>query len=207
MEKELWREVPGYDRYESEAYKGKVRSKNYRHSGKPKELKPFYMHRKENKYFGVNLWKDGNQGSVIPVHRIIALTFPEICGEWFEGAVVNHKDCNPENNSAFNLEVCTVAYNSTYGNLKEKEFETKVKNGLYCGFHSGTTEYREYWNKRNALYYRHKISNETPEEKEIRLAKRREYRKKYHEKNKEEMNRKAREKYRSKHPDCIPYKQ
>lgn len=151
---ELWREVPGYDRYEAEAYKGKVRSKNYRHTGKPKELKPFYMHKNDNKYFGLNLWKDGNQGSVIPIHRIIAWTFPEICGEWFEGAVVNHKDENPENNSAFNLEVCTVAYNNTYGTAREREFETKVNNGKYHGFHDGSPESIQYWREWKREYNR-----------------------------------------------------
>lgn len=49
------------------------------------------------------------------VHRLVAFAFPEICGEYFEGAQINHKDENPENNAAWNLEWCTVKYNCNYG--------------------------------------------------------------------------------------------
>lgn len=207
---ELWREIPGYDRYEAEAYQGKVRSKNYRHSGKPKELKAFKMHPNGrcNKYLGINLWKDGKQGSVIPVHRIIALTFPEICGEYFEGAVVNHKDENPENNSAFNLEWCTVKYNNAYGTAKERGFETKVKSGLYSGLHSGTPEYREYWKIKN----KEKLASMTEEEKrayrdkvnERNREKRRLYRLEHpiHKLTDEEKRIKRIEKYHEKHPNA-----
>lgn len=40
-------------------------------------------------------------------HLLVAKAFPEICGEWFEGAVVHHKDFNPYNNRADNLQVMT----------------------------------------------------------------------------------------------------
>ena len=49
------------------------------------------------------------------VHEIVARAFPEICGEWFEGAEINHKDENPLNNIATNLEWCTSKYNTNYG--------------------------------------------------------------------------------------------
>jgi len=39
------------------------------------------------------------------VHDIVALTYPEICGTWFDGCVVHHKDGNPQNNSPYNLQV------------------------------------------------------------------------------------------------------
>ncbi len=38
-------------------------------------------------------------------NRIVAKAFPEICGEWFDGCQVHHKDRNPSNNRADNLEV------------------------------------------------------------------------------------------------------
>lgn len=142
---QYWRDIDGYDRYQV-SISGDIRSKEYRHSGKPHLLKPFYMHKNRDRYLAVNLWKDGKQGSPIPVHRLVVWAFPEICGEWFEGAVVNHKDENPENNSAFNLETCTVAYNNAYGTAREREWMTKVKKGIYHGIHCGTQEYRDYWN-------------------------------------------------------------
>ena len=51
-------------------------------------------------------------GKSIGVHRIIAQTFPEICGKWFEGCEVDHIDTNPSNNNAFNLKVCTHSQNA-----------------------------------------------------------------------------------------------
>lgn len=39
------------------------------------------------------------------IHISVAKAFPEICGEWFEGAEVHHLDGNPLNNAATNLRV------------------------------------------------------------------------------------------------------
>lgn len=36
-------------------------------------------------------------------HVLVAQAFPEICGEWFEGCQVHHKDGNSLNNCVFNL--------------------------------------------------------------------------------------------------------
>ena len=36
-------------------------------------------------------------------HTLVAKTFPEICGQWFEGCEVHHKDGHPSNNRADNL--------------------------------------------------------------------------------------------------------
>lgn len=59
-----------------------------------------------NKYQQVFLWKS-NKRIKCKIHIMVAQNFPEICGEWFEGAEVHHKDCNPHNNSANNILVCT----------------------------------------------------------------------------------------------------
>lgn len=41
------------------------------------------------------------------VHVLVARAFPEICGEWFDGAVVHHKDGDRQNNNAENLIILT----------------------------------------------------------------------------------------------------
>lgn len=45
------------------------------------------------------------------VQRIIAMAYPEICGTWFEGCQVDHKDGNKLNNTPLNLTVCTQKEN------------------------------------------------------------------------------------------------
>ena len=37
------------------------------------------------------------------VHILVAKTFPEICGEYYEGCIVDHLDTVRTNNNAFNL--------------------------------------------------------------------------------------------------------
>lgn len=73
-------------------------------------------------YKYVSLRKEGISKSV-HVHRLVAKAF---CEGYFEGAVVNHKDENPSNNNAENLEWCTQSYNTKYNdaNLKGREKAT-----------------------------------------------------------------------------------
>ena len=57
-------------------------------------------------YYVVTLHSNGEQ-KVFKIHRLVARAFPEICGDWFVGCDVGHKDCNPYNNEASNLYTCT----------------------------------------------------------------------------------------------------
>lgn len=61
----------------------------------------------ESGYYRVTKYNKNVKVFSIAVHRLVAMTFPEICGEWFEGCEVDHKDTNKLNNNAFNLRVCT----------------------------------------------------------------------------------------------------
>lgn len=48
--------------------------------------------------------------------RIVAQAFPEICGEWFEGCQVDHISGNKDDNSVYNLRVCTQTENQNNRN-------------------------------------------------------------------------------------------
>ncbi len=77
--------------------------------------------------FQVGLVKNGKEKRFI-VARLVAMAFPEICGEWFEGAVVNHKDENPRNNNATNLEWTTQKNNVSYGTANQRRSKTETNN-------------------------------------------------------------------------------
>lgn len=119
---EIWKPVVGYEGlYEVNQF-GSIKTINRRRSGlilKQQE--------KRNGYMYVSLYKNGYK--TLTVHNIVASAFPEICGNRFEKAEINHKDENPKNNSAENLEWCTHTYNINYGNRNKKVAE-KAKNRI-----------------------------------------------------------------------------
>lgn len=117
---EIWKPVVGYEGYYEVSNTGKVKSLDRTKPNKwgtttpveGRELKPEVTC---TGYKRVVLNSCGRRERV-SVHRLVAFAFPEICGEWAEGYVVNHKDENPSNNNAWNIEWCTIAYNNAYGN-------------------------------------------------------------------------------------------
>lgn len=114
MKNEEWRPVVGYESLYMVSNYGRVKSLNYMHTGKEHLL----AQQRNKKYLRVKFCKNGIVKR-FHVHDLVAKAFPDICGEWFEGAQVNHKDENGLNNCAWNLETCTASYNNRYG--------TKVK--------------------------------------------------------------------------------
>lgn len=130
---EIWRPVKGYEGLYEVSNEGRVRSvdrivkspinNNPTVCRKGLILKQINSVRNCKR---VNLSKNGNS-CLIFVHRLVARAFPEFCGKWFEGCVINHKDENPANNKAENLEVCTAKYNSNYGTAIERRVEKQSK--------------------------------------------------------------------------------
>lgn len=118
---EIWKPIPGYEGYYEISNTGKVRSltriiidKNGRacnYTGK--EISLTIRH---DKYVQVGLSKNGIKKK-FKVHRLVALVFIPNPNNL---PCVNHKDENPSNNYADNLEWCTIEYNNNYGTHNEK---------------------------------------------------------------------------------------
>ena len=53
----------------------------------------------------VNIVDDSGECRPVKISHLVAKTFPEICGEWFDGCEVDHIDTDRFNNNAHNLRV------------------------------------------------------------------------------------------------------
>ena len=117
MVKEVWRPVVGYEGYEVSSL-GRIRSLNYKRGiGKIKLMAP---QAKASGYLFIGLRKPKCKKKMLYIHRLVAFAFPEICGKWFEGCQVNHKNMRRDDNRAVNLEVCTAIENLAYSDIFEK---------------------------------------------------------------------------------------
>ena len=114
MEKEIWKDIRGYENLYMISSYGRVKSLGNDKKKKEKILKQQKISRK--KYFKVILYKTG-----IPktkkIHRVVAEAFIPNPNNY---PCVNHRDENPANNFVDNLEWCSYEYNNNYGNHNEK---------------------------------------------------------------------------------------
>lgn len=95
---EEWRPIPGYERYEVSNY-GRFR----------RVMLPFASGGKKQKArLAIALWNGHRRKHTMMVHRVVALAF---LGPRPQGMEINHKDGNPNNNRASNLEYLTPAQN------------------------------------------------------------------------------------------------
>lgn len=100
---EEWKPIAGYENYMVSSF-GCVKSLGNNKKRKEKILKP--CKNRKNGYLMVHLCKN-RKGKLWTIHRLVGMTFPEICGEWFEGCEVDHINTIKDDNRAENLRVCT----------------------------------------------------------------------------------------------------
>lgn len=74
-------------------------------------------------YLRVSLYKDGKCHPTF-VHKIVAEAFVNNPNNFTE---INHKDENPYNNNASNLEYCTHLYNMRYGTRIKRQIDSISK--------------------------------------------------------------------------------
>ena len=107
LPKRVWKDIPGYEGLYQVSNTGKVRSLNYRRTGKKQILKQYINN---TGYKRVALRKN-NKVKWYLVHRLVAQAFIPNPHNY---PIINHKDENPANNAVWNLEWCTMDYNIDY---------------------------------------------------------------------------------------------
>lgn len=110
-EKEIWKAIPGFEGYEASDL-GRIRSLNYRRSGKMKVLKAGF----NRGYCWVRLSKDGKQKYFL-VHRLVWISFR---GPIPKGLQINHLNEDKSDNRLSNLEMVTAKQNINYGTRTER---------------------------------------------------------------------------------------
>lgn len=115
MEKEIWKDIPGYEGFYQVSNIGRVRSLDRvtkKWDGE-RLSKGIIMKQAANikGYLFVQLFKDG-VGKIKTVHRLVAEAFLPNDGRLPQ---INHKDENKRNNCVENLEWCDGLYNARYG--------------------------------------------------------------------------------------------
>lgn len=115
---EIWKDIKGYEGLYQVSSLGRVRNiGNNKHTpyykGKTKTLY------NDRGYLRVHLYKNQKIKTCL-VHRLVAEAFLPNPNNYKE---VNHKDENPSNNMAKNLEWCDRAYNNNYGTRNKRVSE------------------------------------------------------------------------------------
>lgn len=131
MEKEIWRNISekGFESLYQVSNLGRGRSLDRyvtHNKGGLRLVKGKIMGQNEDKiYLFMSLTSLDHKHINRHYHILVAKAFPEICGEWFEGAVVHHKDFNPINNRADNLQVMTEEEHRDIHNNSEETFKRR----------------------------------------------------------------------------------
>ena len=124
MDREIWKDIPGYEGLYQVSDLGRVKSLDHiRRNGKNRDnicLSKGKMLsqaiQKPSGYMFVSLSKNGKTKG-FRVHRLVAEAFLKNKNKY---KCVNHKDENKANNNVNNLEWCSYLYNNNYGTKKER---------------------------------------------------------------------------------------
>ena len=130
MNKEIWRDIKGYEgEYQVSNY-GNIRSVDkyvncgIRNNNKVIKKGKIRKLGKTNGYLTVSLCNGKSQKSKL-VHRLVAEAFIDNPNNY---KYINHKDENKENNFVDNLEWCSSLYNNTYGTRLDRISKSLINN-------------------------------------------------------------------------------
>jgi len=118
MEREIWKNVEGYQDY-FVSDKGRVKSVKW---GKERILKPQMVSR----YLSVSLSNNG----IVKMHRVHRLVAKAFLPNPDNLPIINHRDAITTHNFVDNLEWCDITYNNNYGNAIQKKKATLIEMNL-----------------------------------------------------------------------------
>ena len=120
MIEEIWKDIKDYEGLYQVSNWGRVKSLNYRHTGKEMVLQ---LNKTKYGYLLVCLYKDG-KCKYFSVHRLVAEAF---IPNPLNLPCVNHINENKQDNLVTNLEYCTTAYNNSFGTRLERVAKKNYK--------------------------------------------------------------------------------
>ena len=106
MEKEIWKQIPGFSRYEASNL-GNIRTHDWKGSGRTAVLKPA---KSKKGYLTTVLIDDEGNNKSIKVHRMVAFAFLGLPN--YMSLTVNHKNHIKDDNRPENLEYMTALDNA-----------------------------------------------------------------------------------------------
>ena len=126
---EEWRDIPGWEGYYQASTLGRIRSIDrtvmskgcYVSNGK------ILAESVSKKGYSRTILYKNNKPHYYLTHKLIAATFPEICGKWFEGAEVDHINTIRTDNRPENLKFVSHKENCNNQITKNKNSTSKGK--------------------------------------------------------------------------------
>lgn len=185
---EIWREILGFD--------GKYLISNLGNAASQidKKFRLLKLYEQKGKGHGYIAFRTSFNGKCAhtSVSRSVAKSFPEICGEWFDGCEVDHINTIKSDNRAENLRVVTHRENllNPITVSQRRKWMTDEEWNKY------QKERDKYFKKKDRENNKEYYSNYMREYQKTEKFK--EYRKAYYQKNREEILAKQKDRYRKK---------